>query len=96
MQMDFQKQSQKSFNAEKIAQSLYEFCNCWCKRGHVECDALKDWELNIFKLIDRRIFFYSQYTAMLPCKPGISYRFFFYFYRGAHLYKTYLHNSKYI
>ena len=43
-----------------------EFCNRWCKREHVECDALKDWKLNIFKIIDRRIFFYSQNTNMLP------------------------------
>ena len=28
---------------EKIAVSLDEFCNNWCKREHVECDALKDW-----------------------------------------------------
>ena len=51
MQIDFQK------CREKIAGSLNEFCNRWCKREHVECDALKDWKLNIFKIIDRRIFF---------------------------------------
>ena len=37
---------------EKIAATLDEYCNCWCKRQHVECDALKDWKLNIFKIID--------------------------------------------
>ena len=47
----------------------------WCKREHVECDALKDWKLNIFKIIDRRISFYSQNTNMLPRKPKISYRY---------------------
>ena len=51
------------------------FCNRWCKREHVECDALKDWKLNIFKIIDRRISFYSQNTNMLPRKPKISYRY---------------------
>ena len=30
-----------------------------CKREHVECYALKDRKLNIFKIIDRRISFYS-------------------------------------
>ena len=45
---------------EKIAGSLNEFCNRWCKREHVECDALKDWKLNIFKIIDRRFSFYSK------------------------------------
>ena len=31
----------------------------------MECDALKDWKLNILKIIDRRISFYSQNTNML-------------------------------
>ena len=69
MQIDFQK------CREKIAGTLYEFCNRWCKREPVECDALKDWKLGIFKIIDRRIFFYSQNTNMLPRKPNISYRY---------------------
>ena len=34
---------------EQIAVSLNGFCNRWCERQHVECDALKDWKLNIFK-----------------------------------------------
>ena len=41
----------------------------------MECDALKDWKLNIFKIRDRRISFYSQNTNMLPHKPNISYRY---------------------
>ena len=41
----------------------------------VECDALKDWKLNIFKIIDRRISFYSHNTNMLLRKPKISYRY---------------------
>ena len=60
MQIDIQK------CREKIAGSLNEFCNLWCKLEHVECDALKDWKLNIFKIVDRRISFYSQNTNMLP------------------------------
>ena len=54
---------------------LNEFCNRWCKREHVECDALKDWKSNIFNIIDRRISFYSQNTNMLPRKPKINYRY---------------------
>ena len=69
MQIDFQKYR------EKIAGSLNEFCNRWCKREHVECDALKDWTFNIFKIIDRRISFYSQNTNTLPRKPTISHRY---------------------
>ena len=60
---------------EKIAGSLNEFCSRWCKREHVECDALKDWKLNIFTIIDRRVSFYSQNTNMLPRTPKISYRY---------------------
>ena len=53
---------------EKIAASLNEFCSRWCKREHVECDALKERKLNIFNIID-------QNTKMLPRKPKISYRY---------------------
>ena len=41
----------------------------------VECDLLKDWKLNIFKIINRRISFYSQNTNILSRKPKISYRY---------------------
>ena len=61
--------------SQKIAASLNEFCYRWCKREHVECDALKDRKLNIFKIIDRRISFYSQNTNMLPRKPRIRCRY---------------------
>ena len=46
MHIDFQK------CREKIAASLNEFYSRRCKRDHVECDALKDWKLNIFKIIN--------------------------------------------
>ena len=59
---------------ENNAASLNEYCSRWCKREHVECDALKDWKLNIFKIIDRHISFFSQNTNMLPRKFKISYR----------------------
>ena len=61
--------------SQKIAASLNEFGNRWCRREHVECNALKDWKSNIFKIIDRRISLYSQNTNMLPRKPKISYRY---------------------
>ena len=60
---------------EKIAASLNEFCNRWCQLEHVEGETLKDWKLNILKIIDRRISFYSQNTNMFPGKPKISYRY---------------------
>ena len=70
VQIDFQKCREK-----KIVASLNEFYNSWCKRAHVESDALRDWKLNIFRIIDQGISFYSQNTNMLPRKPKISYRY---------------------
>ena len=69
VQLDFKK------CRETIAGSLNEFCNRWFKREHVECDSLKDWKLNTFKIIDRRISFCSRGAGMLPRKPKINYRY---------------------
>ena len=33
---------------EEIAGALQEFCNRWCKREHVESNALNSWKLNTF------------------------------------------------
>ena len=41
----------------EIAASLNDFSNCWCKRENVEPDALKEWKINIFKIIYTRISF---------------------------------------
>ena len=46
----------------KIAASLNDFSNRWCKRKNVEPDALKQWKINIFKIIDTHISFYSRNT----------------------------------
>ena len=45
---------------EEIAGALQEFCNRWCKREHVESNALNSWKLNIFKIIDGRNFILLQ------------------------------------
>ena len=37
-----------------MAASLNDFSNRWCKRENVEPDALKEWKINIFKIIDTR------------------------------------------
>ena len=52
----------------ETAASFNEFYNRWCKREHVECDALKDWKLNIFKIIDRSISFYCSRPSWV--EPG--------------------------
>ena len=36
----------------EIAASSNDFSNRWCKRENVEPDALKEWKINIFKIID--------------------------------------------
>ena len=68
-QTDFQKYREKNVSP------LNEYCSRWPKPKHVECDASDDWKLNILRIIDRRISFYSQNTNMLPHKPKISYRY---------------------
>ena len=36
---------------EEIAGALQEFCNCWCKREHVESIALNSWNYIFLKLL---------------------------------------------
>ena len=45
---------------------MYDFSNGWCKRENVEPDALKEWKINIFKIIDTYISFYSCNTHRKP------------------------------
>ena len=54
--------SQIDFNRcrEEIAFALNDFGNRWCKRESVECNAMKEWKLSIFNIVDKRIKFYSQ------------------------------------
>ena len=35
----------------EIAASLNDFSNRWCKQENVEPDALKEWKINILKLL---------------------------------------------
>ena len=36
----------------EIAASLNDFSNHWCKRENIEPDALKEWKINVLKIID--------------------------------------------
>ena len=47
---------------EEIASALNDFCIRWCKREYVEPNALKEWKVSIFKIVDQRIKSYSQNT----------------------------------
>ena len=53
--------SQIYFNRcrEEIASALNDFGNRWCKRESCECNAMKEWKLSIFSIVDKRIKFYS-------------------------------------
>ena len=64
----------ETFRAMKFTASLNDFSNRWCKRENVEPDALKEWKINIFKIIDTCISFYSRNTHLLPPKPKSSFR----------------------
>ena len=54
----------------EIAASLNDFSNRWCKRKNVEPDALKEWKINIFKIIDTCISFYPK-SSFRHLKRGI-------------------------
>ena len=57
-----------------IVTALNDFSNRWYKPENVEPDALKEWKINIFKIIDTRISFYSRNTHLLPPKSKSSLR----------------------
>ena len=59
---------------EEIAGALQECCNRWCKREHVESNALNSWKLNILKIIDGKISFYCNNLDLLPPKHKFTFR----------------------
>ena len=55
---------------EAIAGGFNYYCTRWCKREHVESNALNNWKLNIFQIIDKRISCYSNNPDLhLPPPP---------------------------
>ena len=42
---------------EEIASALNDFGNRWCKRESVECNAMKEWKLSIFNIVDNVLSF---------------------------------------
>ena len=59
---------------KKIAALFNDFSICWCTRENVERDALKEWKVSIFRIIDTRISFYSLNTNRLHPKLKSSFR----------------------
>ena len=60
---------------ETIASALNDYCTRWCKREHVESNALNNWKLKIFKIIDERVLFYCNNFDLLSPKPQLSVRY---------------------
>ena len=58
----------------EIAASLNGFCNRLCKWENVKPDVFKEWKINILKIIDTRISFYSCNAHLLPPRPKSSFR----------------------
>ena len=42
---------------EEIVSALNDFSNRLCKREYVQPNALKEWKVSIFKIVDQRIKF---------------------------------------
>ena len=59
---------------ETLASTLNDYCTRWCKREQVESNALNNWKLKIFKIIDERVLFYSNNLDLLPPKLKLSFR----------------------
>ena len=57
----------------EIAASLSDLSIRLFKQENIEPDALKEWKINIFKIIDTRISFYSRNTHLLLPKPKSSF-----------------------
>ena len=60
---------------ETIASASNNYNTRWCKREHVEYNALNNWKLKIFKINDERVLFYSNNLDLLPPKPKLSFRY---------------------
>ena len=56
---------------EETSSALNDFGNRWCKRESFECNALKEWKLSIFNIMDKRIKFYPHNTNLLPPKSSL-------------------------
>ena len=55
----------------EIAASINDFSNRWCKREKIEHNALEEWKINISKIIDTRISFFSPNSHLLPPKSSV-------------------------
>ena len=54
---------------ETLASALNDYCT------HVESNALNNWKLKIFNIIDERVLFYSNNLDLPPPKPKLYFRY---------------------
>ena len=57
---------------EEIASAWNNFGNRWCKRESVECNALKEWKLSIFNIVNKVIKFFRYRGPFLDLHLSIS------------------------
>ena len=50
---------------DRLIMYINDYCTRWCKREHVESNALNNWKLKIFKIIDERVLFYFNNLDLL-------------------------------
>ena len=60
---------------ETIAGASNDYLTRWCNRQYVTSNALNNWKLKLFQIIDKHILFYSINLNLLPPKLKFSFRF---------------------
>ena len=50
----------------KYGGALNDYCTRWCKRDDVEPNALNNWKLNIFQIIDKHISYFFELPWSSP------------------------------
>jgi len=58
----------------KVEEALETFSTKWCKREHVESNALSGWKKRVFDIIEKRVAFYSFNEHLLPPRPRNTFR----------------------
>ena len=59
----------------QVAEAIQNVSIKWCRREHVESNALSFWKKHILDIIDKHISFYSSNEYLLPPRPKISFRY---------------------
>ena len=59
---------------EEVASAFGDFGGRWCGRKYVEPGAVKEWRVDVFEVVGRRVEFYFQNTNLLPSRPESAFR----------------------